>query len=111
VLALPPHDCRKPAGSLIAFGNASRAVPPIEPLTLMPKGSLHFTRPAIAHCIASRANLEQSAASVFGVLAPGVITPTTGRPPLADDTRSPMRQRRTAISKRAAPQGAIAFTL
>ena len=103
---MPSLDCLKPTGSLITFGNASGAVPPIEPLTLMSKGSLHFTRPSLTHFIANRADLEQSAASVFGMLARGAITPTIGgRYALADAATAhrDLEGRRTL--------GSIVFTL
>jgi NADPH2:quinone reductase len=103
---MPSLDCLKPTGSLITFGNASGAVPPIEPLTLMKKGSLHFTRPSLAHYIASRADLEQSAAAVFDMLERGAITPTIGgRYALADAATAhrDLEARRT--------HGSIVFTL
>jgi NADPH:quinone reductase len=78
-------DCLKPRGHLVAFGNASGPVPPIDPLTLMTKGSLHFTRPSLTHYIATRADLEQSAAAVFDMVDRRAITPSIGgRYALAD---------------------------
>jgi NADPH2:quinone reductase len=103
---VPSLDCIKPTGRLVTFGNASGAVPPIEALTLMSKGSLHFTRPSLAHYIASRADLEQSAASVFDMLARGAIAPTIGgRYALADAATAhrDLEARRTS--------GSIVFTL
>jgi NADPH2:quinone reductase len=103
---MPSLDCLKRTGSLITFGNASGAVPPIEPLTLMSKGSLHVTRPSLAHYIASRTDLEQSAAAVFDMLARGAITPTIGgRYALADAATAhrDLEARRT--------RGSIVFTL
>jgi NADPH2:quinone reductase len=103
---LPSLDCLKPTGTLVTFGNASGAVPPIEPLTLMAKGSLHFTRPSLTHYIASRADLEQSAAAVFDMLERGAITPTIGgRYALADAATAhrDLEARRT--------RGSIVFTL
>ena len=103
---LPSLDCLKPTGTLVTFGNASGAVPPIEPLTLMVKGSLHFTRPSLAHYIASRADLERSAASVFSMLDRGAIRPTIGgRYALADaeTAHRDLEARRT--------RGSIVFTL
>jgi NADPH2:quinone reductase len=102
----PSLDCLKRTGSLITFGNASGAVPPIEPLMLMSKGSLHFSRPSLAHYIASRADLEHSAASVFDRLARGAIAPTIGgRYALADAATAhrDLEARRT--------RGSIVFTL
>jgi NADPH2:quinone reductase len=78
-------DCLKPRGHLVAFGNASGPIPPIDPLTLMTKGSIHFTRPSLAHYIATRAELEQSAAAVFDMIGRRAITPSIGgRYALAD---------------------------
>jgi NADPH2:quinone reductase len=51
----------------------------------MTKGSIHFTRPSLAHYIATRADLEQSAAAVFGMIGRRAITPSIGgRYALAD---------------------------
>ena len=78
-------DCLKPRGRLVAFGNASGPVPAIDPLALMAKGSLHFTRPSLAHYVATRAELEQSAAAVFDMIGRGAVTPSIGgRYALAD---------------------------
>lgn len=40
--------CLKPRGMMVSFGNASGAVPPIEPLALSAGGSLFLTRPKLA---------------------------------------------------------------
>ena len=50
---------------MVSFGNASGAVPPIEPLTLSQKGSLFLTRPSLAHYIATREELDWRARDVF----------------------------------------------
>jgi NADPH:quinone reductase len=71
-------DCLEPRGTLVTFGNASGAVPAVEPLMLMAKGSVHFTRPSLAHYVASRADLERSAAAVFAMLERGAIAPSIG---------------------------------
>ena len=71
-------DCLKPRGHLVTFGNASGPVPAIDPLTLMTKGSVHFTRPSLAHYVAARVDLEQSAASVFDMMERHAITPSIG---------------------------------
>ena len=75
---VPSLDCLKPRGHLVTFGNASGPVPPIDPLTLMRKGSIHFTRPSLAHYIATRADLEQSAATLFDMIGRGAIMPSIG---------------------------------
>ena len=46
-------NCLSPRGMLVLWGNASGAVPPIDPLTLMTKGSLYLTRPTLGHYIAT----------------------------------------------------------
>lgn len=75
---VPSLDCVKPCGHLVTFGNASGPVPSIDPLTLMSKGSLHFTRPSLAHYVSTRADLEQSAACVFHMMERHAITPSIG---------------------------------
>ncbi len=46
-------NCLSPRGMLVLWGNASGAAPPIDPLTLMSKGSLFLTRPTLGHYIAT----------------------------------------------------------
>jgi NADPH2:quinone reductase len=58
-------DCLRPRGMMVSFGNASGAVPPIEPLLLAQKGSLFLTRPTLAHYIALREELEWRASDIF----------------------------------------------
>jgi NADPH2:quinone reductase len=78
-------DCLRPRGHLITFGNASGAVPPIAPLSLTAKGSLHLTRPTLHHYIATREELEASAAALFDVIRRGHVKATTGHTwPLRD---------------------------
>jgi NADPH2:quinone reductase len=75
---VPSMDCLRPRGHLITFGNASGAVPPIAPLTLTAKGSLHLTRPTLHHYIATRDELEASAAALFDVIRRGHVKTTIG---------------------------------
>ncbi len=99
-------DCLKPCGRLVTFGNASGPVPSIDPLTLMSKGSIHFTRPSLAHYIATRAELEQSAAALFDMMSRHAITPSIGgRYALADAATAhrDLEARRTL--------GSLVFTL
>jgi NADPH2:quinone reductase len=103
---VPSLDCLKPRGHLVTFGNASGPVPPIEPLTLMTKGSIHFTRPSLAHYIATRADLEHSAAAVFAMIGRFTVTPSIGgRYALADAAAAhrDLEGRRT--------RGSLVFTL
>jgi NADPH:quinone reductase len=75
---VPSMDCLRPRGHLITFGNASGAVPPIAPLTLTAKGSLHLSRPTLHHYIATRDELEASAAALFDAIRRGHIKTTSG---------------------------------
>lgn len=74
----------KPRGMLVAFGNASGRPNPIDPLTLSAKGSLFLTRPKLADYVATRGELETSAAAWFAVLADGVQVSVSARYCLAD---------------------------
>ena len=58
-------NCLRPRGYLVLFGNASGAAQPIDPLTLMSKGSLYLTRPTLAHYTGNRDQLLQRAHAVF----------------------------------------------
>ena len=60
-------------GLFVSFGNASGPVPAFEPLRLMRGGSLFFTRPTMADYTATRAELEDSAGALLGMLASGKL--------------------------------------
>jgi NADPH2:quinone reductase len=66
-------DCLAPRGMLVSFGNASGPVPPFSVLTLSQKGSLFLTRPTLAHYIATRAEYEETANDLFGVVTSGAV--------------------------------------
>lgn len=66
-------DCLRPRGLMVSFGNASGAVPPFSILELSRRGSLYLTRPTLATYIASRAELEETAASLFDVVRAGEV--------------------------------------
>jgi NADPH2:quinone reductase len=66
-------DCLRPLGLLVSFGNASGAVPPVELITLMNKGSLYVTRPTLATYTATRAELEATATELFDVVLSGKV--------------------------------------
>ncbi|HET7753070.1 MAG TPA: quinone oxidoreductase [Anaeromyxobacteraceae bacterium] len=72
-------DCLQPRGLLAAFGNASGAVPPFDLLLLSQKGSLYVTRPTLATHIATRADLEETAADLFDVVRAGKVKIEVGR--------------------------------
>src|SRR6202012_4892568 len=58
-------------GLFVSFGNASGAVPAFEPLRLSRAGSLFFTRPTMFDYVATRAELEESAAALFDMIGSG----------------------------------------
>ncbi|MDL1895932.1 quinone oxidoreductase [Anaerolineae bacterium CFX7] len=66
-------DCLSPRGMLVLWGNASGATPPIDPLTLMSKGSLYLTRPTLGHYIATREEYQSRARDLFQWLAEGSL--------------------------------------
>ena len=67
-------DCLAPLGLMASFGSASGPVPPIDPLLLMTKGSLFFTRPTLAHYTATTEQLRGSAATLFHAVFKGDVT-------------------------------------
>ncbi len=71
-------------GMLVTFGNASGKVPPFEPLRLT-AGSLYITRPTLFDYIATREELDATAADLFAVIGRGDVKPVIGqRYPLRD---------------------------
>ncbi|MEC7523284.1 MAG: quinone oxidoreductase [Myxococcota bacterium] len=78
-------DCLAPRGLMVSFGNASGKPPALEVGALAQKGSLFLTRPTLMTYVAARADLLESAAAVFDVIARGAVTIAIGqRFPLAD---------------------------
>jgi NADPH2:quinone reductase len=72
-------------GMFVSFGNASGPAPALQPLTLMQKGSLFFTRPTVGHYIRTRPLLEKVAGDLFDVLLSGAVkVPPPKRYKLAD---------------------------
>jgi NADPH:quinone reductase len=65
-------------GMLVAFGNASGPVPPIDVLTLSRNGSLFLTRPSLGDYIVERADLERRAADLFDWIGSGEVEVTIG---------------------------------
>lgn len=63
----------KPRGMMVSFGNASGAVPAIQPLVLSTKGSLYLTRPTLANYCANREELLWRAGDVLRWLASGSL--------------------------------------
>ena len=68
-------DCLAPRGMLVAFGNASGKPDPFDPAVLAQKGSLFLTRATLFTYVAERADLLESSAALFDVLARGAVKP------------------------------------
>lgn len=66
-------------GTFVSFGNASGPPPAVEPGRLMRLGSLFFTRPTLGDYTATTAELDASAAAVFGRIAAGEISIEIGQ--------------------------------
>jgi len=66
-------DCLAVRGMMVSFGNVSGPVAPFSILTLSQKGSLFLTRPTLAHYIVTRADYEQTANDLFGVVKSGAV--------------------------------------
>ncbi len=64
-------DCLQPFGTMVSFGSASGAVPPV-PLTAL-RGSLFLTRPSLMAHTANRATLEEMAARLFRMVGSGKV--------------------------------------
>ncbi len=79
----------KPLGYLVLFGQASGAVPPVNPAILMQKGSLFLTRPSLFHYVATRDALLKRAGDVFEWIAAGQLDVRIGHElPLAEATEA-----------------------
>lgn len=63
----------RPRGMMALFGGSSGAVPPFDPIVLSQKGSLYLTRPTLNHYIATREELVERSAAVFGMIAAGKL--------------------------------------
>jgi NADPH2:quinone reductase len=59
----------RPRGMMVLFGASSGAVPPLDPIALMQKGSLFLTRPTMNHYTSTREDLEARASAVFDMIA------------------------------------------
>ncbi|MEQ8737257.1 MAG: quinone oxidoreductase, partial [Hoeflea sp.] len=66
-------DCLRPRGTWASFGQSSGPIDPFNIAILSQKGSLFATRPTLFTYIASREELEASAASLFDVVGRGDV--------------------------------------
>jgi NADPH2:quinone reductase len=81
--------CLAPRGMFVSFGTTTGAPPAFEAGMLQKMGSLYFTRPTLVTYTASRAELEASAAAVFGMIAKGALKISiNARYALADAARA-----------------------
>ncbi|MBX9391168.1 quinone oxidoreductase family protein [Streptomonospora nanhaiensis] len=79
----------RPRGVLALFGQASGAVPPVDPQRLNSAGSVFLTRPTLAHYVAEREELLERASDVLGLVAAGALRVRVGgRYPLAEAARA-----------------------
>jgi len=76
-------------GMLVSYGNASGPAPAVEPLRLSRGGSLFLTRPTLFDYVATTAELDDSAAALFAVIASGAVKVEIGQTfPLSETRRA-----------------------
>ncbi len=66
-------ECLKRRGLLCLMGTSSGAVPPVDPMLLVTKGSLYMTRPALADYLADPAERAELVTELFGHVGSGRI--------------------------------------
>lgn len=66
-------NCLRPRGYLVFFGQASGPVPPVDPLTLMSKGSLFLTRPTLHHYAATQEEIQRRTSDLFKWIQSGEL--------------------------------------
>jgi len=66
-------DALKPRGYLVCFGESSGPAPMMDPRILMYKGSIFLTRASLIHYNITPADHRRAAATVFGLVARGVL--------------------------------------
>lgn len=82
-------DALAPRGLLVSFGQSSGPVGPFDPRLLAQKGSLFMTRPTLGHYVATRAELEATAAELFDLVGRGVLRVRVDQTyPLAEAARA-----------------------
>jgi NADPH2:quinone reductase len=78
-------DCLAPLGVLVAFGNASGPIPPVNLGVLSLKGSLYVQRPTLGTYLATREAAQQMTDELFAMVASGKVKiPVERRYPLAE---------------------------
>ena len=82
-------DCLAPLGVLVAFGNASGPIPPVNLGVLSLKGSLYVQRPTLGTHLATREASQQMADELFAMVGSGKVKiPVERRYPLAEAARA-----------------------
>lgn len=71
--------CLRKRGTMVSYGNASGAVPPVALTDLMRAGSLMVTRPTLADFIATPGDLAQTAERLFSRIERGVLKTVIGQ--------------------------------
>jgi len=66
-------DCLRPRGYLVCFGEASGRVPPVDPHTLMNKGSIFLTRASMLHYNITAEDYRTAAGALWDVIAKGAV--------------------------------------
>ncbi len=66
-------SCLQPRGTMVSFGNASGAVPPVSLGDLATGGSLYVTRPTLFSYVATRPELLQTAKNLFDMVQAGSV--------------------------------------
>lgn len=66
-------------GMIVSYGNASGAVPPVSLLDLSRGGSLFVTRPTLFDYVATREELDRTAARLFDRIDRGVVKATVNQ--------------------------------
>ncbi|WDZ95075.1 quinone oxidoreductase [Herbaspirillum sp. WKF16] len=61
-------DCLRPRGTMVSFGNASGPVAPFGVSELASRGSLFLTRPSLGNYVATREDLNATAADLFAMV-------------------------------------------
>jgi NADPH:quinone reductase len=82
-------DCLAPLGVLVAFGNASGPIPPVNLGILSLKGSLYVQRPTLGTHLATREAAQQMADELFAMVGSGKVKiPVERRYPLAEAAKA-----------------------
>ena len=71
-------DVLRPRGFMVLCGASSGPVPPFDPQSLNPKGSLYLTRPSLGHYIATRDELLERGGAVLSAVAQGRLDVRVG---------------------------------